>query len=509
MHKDAYSIADALALFDINVPDVESSALVNDSRLVGEHAIFCAVMGSQADGRQYIDLAIGAGAPMVIAQCHSAAQHGNVIERVGQNGKVSIVQFFELDKHLSTLAQCYYGYPHHALKMVGITGTNGKTSTSQMVANCFSALSQQSAVIGTIGAGQIGALIPTVNTTPGPTELNALLAKFVQEGTKVVAMEVSSHALDQHRVSPEMMDIAVFTNLSRDHLDYHNTMDEYAKAKFKLFTGTKSQVAVINGDDAFGNSWLTQLNDQQDVIAFGRTDRIAHYARYVKAKNVTCTTHGLSFTLETEKASFEVTSKLMGDFNVDNLLAATGVLRAADIAVEDIVRILPNIQACDGRMEAFSLTDKATCVVDYAHTPDALENALKACRQHCEGKLWVVFGCGGDRDQGKRALMGEIAERLANHVVLTNDNPRNEAPEMIVSNILSGCQHPEKITVILDRSQAVTSTLANAAPQDMVLLAGKGHENTIQIGSNIIQYSERELVMSIYDQTINANGVNL
>jgi UDP-N-acetylmuramoyl-L-alanyl-D-glutamate--2,6-diaminopimelate ligase len=508
MSRHAYSIAEALALFDIIVADIDSEALVNDSRLASNLSIFCAVMGSQADGRQYIDSAVASGCPMIIAQCHSMAQHGNILERGVGEKKVPVVQFFELDKHLSKLAQCYYGYPHHALKMVGVTGTNGKTSTSQIIANSFMALDQESAVIGTIGAGKVGDLVEINNTTPGPTELNGLLAKFVQQGVKVVAMEVSSHALDQHRVSPEMMDVAVFTNLSRDHLDYHHTMDEYAKAKFKLFTGTKDQIAVINGDDAYGNTWLTKQTSFDDVIVFGRNDRVATYSRFVKASGIKPTGHGLSFTLQTEKETVEVTSQLVGDFNVDNLIAAISVLRAVEISLTDIIKILPNIKPCDGRMETFYKEGFATCIVDYAHTPDALENALKACQQHCENKLWVVFGCGGDRDQGKRALMGEIAERLADHVVVTNDNPRHEAPEMIVSSILSGCNHPEKITVMLDRKQAVSSTLSSAGPNDIVLLAGKGHEHTIQIGDEIIEYNERQLVMSIFNKNIEHGGAS-
>jgi len=496
----AFSIADALAPFNITIDNVPANALINDSRQANEHSIFCAVIGSLQDGRKYIDTAIEHGCPMVVAQCHSAQQHGNIIEKTVAGKKVNVVQFYQLDEQLTKLAQHFYGYPHHALTMVGITGTNGKTSTSQFVANCFNALGQESAVIGTIGAGRIGDLMPINNTTPGPTELNSLLAGFVQQGTKAVAMEVSSHALDQHRVSPDMMDIAVFTNLSRDHLDYHETMDEYAKAKFKLFTGSKAQVAVFNGDDAYGDTWLQKNQGQQETIVFGKKDRVAHHPRFVKAKHIKHSSNGLSFIVETEKEQHKVTSPLVGDFNVDNLLAAISVLRAAEFALVDIVNIIPTIQACNGRMETFHGLKKATTIVDYAHTPDALENALIACQQHCDGKLWVVFGCGGNRDTGKRAQMGAIAEKYADHVIVTNDNPRNEAPELIAQSILSGCQHPEKIGVVLNREQAVTSTLANAVVGDIVLLAGKGHEETIEIGDEIIEYSERKLVMSLYSQ---------
>jgi len=496
----AFSVADALAPFNISIENVPANALVNDSRQANEHSIFCAVIGSLQDGRKYIDSAIENGSPMVIAQCHSAQQHGNIIEKTVAGKKVNVVQFYQLDEKLTKLAQHFYGYPHHALKMVGITGTNGKTSTSHFVTNCFNALGQESAVIGTIGAGRLGHLVPINNTTPGPTELNSLLADFVQQGAKAVAMEVSSHALDQHRVSPDMMDIAVFTNLSRDHLDYHETMDEYARAKFKLFTGSKSQIAVLNGDDAYGDTWLQQNKGQQETIVFGKKDRVANQARYVKAKQIKHSSNGLAFVVETEKEQQAVTSQLVGDFNVDNLLAAISVMRAAEIPLADIINIIPTIRACNGRMETFHEAGKATSIVDYAHTPDALENALMACKQHCDGNLWVVFGCGGNRDTGKRAQMGAIAEKYADHVVITNDNPRNEAPELIAQNILSGCQQPEKIGVVLDRKQAVTSTLANAVAGDIVLLAGKGHEETIEIGNEIIEYGERKLVMSLYSQ---------
>ncbi|WP_286263076.1 UDP-N-acetylmuramoyl-L-alanyl-D-glutamate--2,6-diaminopimelate ligase [Thalassotalea atypica] len=499
-----YSIASALAQFNIHIAEIASNGLVNDSREVTTDSVFCAISGSLEDGRQYIDSALEQGAVLVIGQCHSVQQHGNIIERVIDGNKIDVIQFFELDKHLISLAQHYYGYPHRSMNMIGVTGTNGKTSTTQILANCFDALSYPSAVIGTTGAGRIGALTPIKNTTPGPTELSALLAKFKQQDIKHVVMEVSSHALDQHRVSPEMMDIAVFTNLSRDHLDYHGSMEAYASAKFKLFIKNPAQYAVVNGDDEYAKAWLNDNNTLEKLTVFGRDESISSYRTYVRAADIVHGQTGLQFTLETEQGSFQVKSKLIGDFNAENLLAAIAVLRASGITLNDIVDVLPNITPCDGRMETFDGETLATCIVDYAHTPDALENALKACRQHCQGELWLVFGCGGDRDQGKRALMGDIAEQFADHLVVTNDNPRNEAPELIVNDILSGCKQPEKITVMLDRAQAVKATLANANEKDMVLLAGKGHEDTIQIGNEIIEYSERKLVKSIYKQGASA-----
>ncbi|NMP32041.1 UDP-N-acetylmuramoyl-L-alanyl-D-glutamate--2,6-diaminopimelate ligase [Thalassotalea sp. M1531] len=496
-----FNIAKALSQFDIEIEYTCSNQITNDSRQVTHGDVFCAVIGSESDGRQFIDQAIAAGAVLVIAQCHHQQQHGNVISRSVESisGEVltaQIVQFYELNEKLFELAAHYYHQPVNELSLIGVTGTNGKTSTTQIIASLLEHCGKKSAVIGTTGAGSLNSLAPIANTTPGPTELNHLMAGFVEQKIQHVAMEVSSHALDQGRILPSQLDVAVFTNLSRDHLDYHQTMEEYAAAKFSIFSGSAGQTAIINGDDVYGQQWLTLIN--QPSYVYGRSGQVKTYEQFVYGSNISLSEHGITFTIETSTDQVEVTTQLLGMFNIDNLLAAIATMLALGFSLKDISPAIEKVEPSQGRMEAYSTIGMATAVVDYAHTPDALENALMACREHCQGELWVVFGCGGDRDKGKRAQMGAIAEKYAEHVVITNDNPRSEAPELIANDILSGCSHTEKITVMLDRKQAVRSAIAHAKAEDLVLLAGKGHENNIEIAGQIIEYSERAVVKSLY-----------
>ncbi|WP_448212885.1 UDP-N-acetylmuramoyl-L-alanyl-D-glutamate--2,6-diaminopimelate ligase [Colwellia sp. MEBiC06753] len=496
-----HAISQALAAFDIEFSPMATGDLVNDSRQIKAGDIFCAVIGSASDGRQFIEKAIAAGARLILAQCHHSQQHGNMIERSveqadGTINTAKIIQFYNLATRLFDLAAIYYQNPQQQLTLIGVTGTNGKTSTSQMIASLLNTCQHKAAVIGTTGAGMIENLTPIANTTPGPTELNQLMASFVEQDISHVAMEVSSHALEQQRIQAGQFAVAVFTNLTREHLDYHQTMAAYAQAKFEIFSGQQSQVAVINADDDYGQVWLKQL--EQPVIAYGRSEKIARYARFVQASDIELSAHGISFTINTEHESVKANSQLLGMFNVDNALAAVATLLALDIPLARIAQAISQLTPSAGRMETYFADNKPTAIVDYAHTPDALENALVACQQHCQGELWVVFGCGGDRDKGKRPQMGSIAERYAQHVIITNDNPRSEAPELIAHDILSGCTRTEKITVMLDRNQAVRSTLIHAKPNDVVLLAGKGHESNIDIAGKIIEYNERAVVSQFY-----------
>ncbi len=507
-------ISAALSEFSISLANANISQksafkrLENDSRNIQQGDIFCALQGHALDGRLYIDKAINQGAALVIAQCQSPTKHGNISfhprssEESSPDTNVAIIEFYQLDQQLFDLASAYYQQPQKAMKIIGITGTNGKTTTSQIIASLYQAHQQNCAVIGTVGAGLIDDLTPIANTTPGATELLGWLSQFSQQKISHVAMEVSSHALAQKRVHNELFDVSIFTNLSRDHLDYHHNMAEYAAAKHKVFSGQATQVAIINGDDAQGQQWLAQGFKAQPVIVYGRSKAIKTHQQYVYAEQISHHHQGVTFKLSSHLGSCEITSQLLGDFNVDNLLAGIATMLADNIALADIAHSAAQIKPIAGRMEAFHANGKATAVVDYAHTPDALVNALQACRQHCQGALWVVFGCGGNRDKGKRALMGEIAERLAEQVIITSDNPRNEAPEAIANDILSGCKDSEKITVMLDRQQAVLSALAQAQPHDVILLAGKGHENYIIINDEKLPYDERALVRSAYQNEV-------
>lgn len=488
----------------IDVPQ-QIRHLTNDSRQIGSGDIYCAVKGTQQHGKQYINQAIEQGCHLVIVECECAHEHGHIEDAQHQQKSstscVKIISFYQLNKHLFNLAKAFYQQPQNKLTMIGVTGTNGKTSTSQMIAKLLDANKQSSAVIGTNGAGNVNKLIAINNTTPGATELHQLLSQFVEQGQKQVAMEVSSHALSQGRVTADLFDIAIFTNLTRDHLDYHKTMNDYAQAKFKLFSHTPDQVAIINGDDDMANQWLASLTNDQRVIVFGRTERITSNPLFVQATDISHKHDGVEFQLNSHLGSINISCHLIGDFNVDNLLAAIAVLIQQQTSLPTIQQLVKSLSPTVGRMEAFSAEHMPVAIVDYAHTPDALSNALSACRQHCQGTLWVVFGCGGDRDKGKRPLMGRIAEKQADNVVITNDNPRSELPDAIAQDVLAGCHQPDKITVMLERQKAVLTTLKKAKDNDVVLLAGKGHEDYIIVGDQHVSYNERELVRSTY-----ANG---
>lgn len=501
----------------------------NDSRAVVEGDIFCAIIGHDQDGRQYIDQAIEQGAKFIIAECESISEHGDVVMlpnvQASQQSEaiaaaIIMVKFYQLNQQLFTLAKSYYQAPQNNMTIVGITGTNGKTTTSQLLAQMLTAYNNPCAVIGTNGAGGLDSLQPIENTTPGACELHQLLHRFNDEHAvdgkfSCVAMEVSSHALSQKRVQADLFDIALFTNLSRDHLDYHGSMASYGVAKKQIFTAANNQVAVVNFDDVQAKKWLENWPVQQTLWVYGREETIQSCRYFVTAKAIVRHSHGVSFTLVSHLGEVDIISPLLGDFNIDNLLAAISVLLIQGVPLSDIANLVGQVSAIAGRMEATNAKGLATAVVDYAHTPDALEKALQACRQHCSGELYVVFGCGGDRDKGKRPLMAQAAEKHADFLVVTNDNPRTENAQLIAQDIVAGFTHPdaEKITVTLDRKQAVLTTLAKANVGDIVLLAGKGHEdyvivakhdnNGVVIGTQKLAYNERLVVQDFYQRHVN------
>jgi UDP-N-acetylmuramoyl-L-alanyl-D-glutamate--2,6-diaminopimelate ligase len=473
--------------------------LVNDTRDVKPGDIFCAVNGTQQKGRDYIADALAKNCHLVLVECDFSKEHGQVTNQENSQGiQITIIEFYQLNYHLFNLAKTFYNAPQSKLAMIGITGTNGKTSTSQMIAQLLDSCGKNCSVIGTNGAGKIAALTPINNTTPGASQLHKVLQQFEEDKQSHVAMEVSSHALEQGRVNAQLFDIAIFTNLSRDHLDYHQTMETYAQAKYQLFTQSEDQVAIVNGDDLQAQQWLNTWSDQQELLVYGRRHSITQFQAFAQASEIKHLSQGVEFKLNTHLGDINITSQLIGDFNIDNLLAAISVLLVEKITLADIAMAVKSLTSVIGRMESFVSSNMPLAIVDYAHTPDALENALLACRQHCKGALWVVFGCGGDRDKGKRPLMGQIAESNSDNVIVTNDNPRTEDAEQIAQDILEGCENPEKITVLLERQKAVVSALKKAKKEDVVLLAGKGHEDYIIMGDQHIPYNERALVRSFY-----------
>ncbi|WP_085298368.1 UDP-N-acetylmuramoyl-L-alanyl-D-glutamate--2,6-diaminopimelate ligase [Cognaticolwellia mytili] len=481
--------------------------LVNDTRAIECGDVFCAVIGTVRDGREFVQQALSADCAMVLVETLKPAEHGQLTWIVNANHvSVPVLSYYQLNEKLFAVAKAFYGMPEDKLNIIGITGTNGKTSTSQIIANLLDDCQRNCAVIGTTGAGKLAQLQAIENTTPGATQLQQLLALFAEESISDVAMEVSSHALSQKRVTTELFNTTVFTNLTRDHLDYHKTMAAYAAAKHEIFSGSAEQVAVLNGDDLQAQAWLKNWPNAQPVVVYGRDENIRHYSRFVQASNIRHHATGVSFELHTEQGQCQIHSQLLGDFNVENLLAAIAVLMVENIALNTISQAVSHLVPIIGRMEAFSAENKPTAVVDYAHTPDALSSALDACRLHCHGKLWVVFGCGGDRDTGKRVLMAQVAESKADRIIITNDNPRTENPDTIAQAIIAGLSTTDNAIKILDREQAVLTALSEADANDVILCAGKGHEDYIIFGNEKQHYDEREVVRSFYASSQSAKN---
>ena len=459
----------------IDVPDnVEVADLTLDSRQVRPGAAFLACRGSRRHGLDFARAAVDAGARAVLwepAPGVSAPQFP---------APVLVVAVPELSAQAGFIADRFFGAPSARLAVIGITGTNGKTTCAWLLAAALTASGRRCADLGTLGGGLPGKIIPGTLTTPDAVSLHRQLAQLRDAGALAVAMEVSSHALDQQRCAGVRFQVAVFTNLSRDHLDYHGDLKSYAAAKSALFDWPTLSARVINVDDPLGVELAARAPPDATLIVTGRrtdpTQRVPG-ARYIRALRSVHKPQGLEIALDTSWGPSSLRSTLIGDFNVDNLLTVLGVLLANDMALETACGLLERCEAPPGRMQVVGGGALPLAIVDYAHTPDALDNALRAARAHTAGRLLCVFGCGGDRDRGKRPQMGQLAESLADVLYITDDNPRGEDPDRIVADIVAGLRHPEHAHVQRDRAAAIASAVAAAAPGDVVLVAGKGHED--------------------------------
>ncbi|WP_271273533.1 UDP-N-acetylmuramoyl-L-alanyl-D-glutamate--2,6-diaminopimelate ligase [Aliamphritea hakodatensis] len=449
---------------DLN--DVQISALTLDSRTVQPGMLFFARSGVAHRGCDFILDAQAKGAAAVVV---SAADW-----QAGFTGQdqvtVPVIQADDIDAATGALAAAFYGRPGEQLKVIGVTGTNGKTSCAHYIAQGLNALGEKTALIGTVGNGLLDDLKPATHTTPDAVSLHALLAGFVAGGATAVVMEVSSHALDQQRVAGLAFDVAAFTNLSRDHLDYHGDMQGYFAAKARLFTELNVPGQVINLDDEYGRQ-LKALANGRSVTTFGESADAA-----VMASEVVLNSHGIAAELTTPWGALSVKSPLLGRFNLSNLLLTIGVLGELSFTANQIEAAIAGIHAVPGRMQAVQ-NEQPLVLVDYAHTPDALEKALQAVVDYCRGDLVCVFGCGGDRDNGKRPQMAKVAESLADKLVVTSDNPRTEEPESIIDMVVAGLQQDTAFTRIADRREAIEHAVASLQQNDILLIAGKGHED--------------------------------
>ena len=460
--------------------------LTADSRKVSPGIAFAAYPGEKSDGRAYIPQAIERGSDTVLWEQENFRWNGD--------WQVANLGIAKLRDHVGEIASAVYGHPSEHLWMLGVTGTNGKTSVSQWLAQCFNANRRKTAVLGTLGNGFLESLAPTINTTPDAIELQEYLAAYREDGADTVAMEVSSHGLAQGRVNGVLFDVALFTNLSRDHLDFHRDMASYGEAKARLFTVPGLKHAVINLDDTFGAALAGKLRHGAVQTIGYAIDQARDFGYPVlRARDLEFSAQGLTFEVSSPWGTGTIAAPAFGRFNAYNVLAVLGGLLASEVAFKTAVKAIAAIQPVPGRMQQLGGGALPLVLVDYAHTPDALEKTLNAVRELVVGKgrLVCVFGCGGNRDAGKRPIMGAIAERLADRVILTSDNPRDEDPRAILNNIRGGMSRDCQI--VPDRDAAIAQAIGQSKSGDVILIAGKGHENYQEVRSARLPFSDIEV----------------
>ena len=436
-----------------------------DSRHVQPGEAFVALRGTQHHGIHFAPQALAAGAVLVLAEAPAPLDAPQLPQ---------VIWVDELGAQLGSIAARFYGEPSRALRVIGVTGTNGKTSSVQLLTQALELLGRRAASIGTLGAGLHGQLDASARTTPDAISVQRLLREFADAGASDVTMEVSSHALQQGRVNGVHFGVAAFTNLTRDHLDYHGSMQAYGAAKARLFAWPGLGAAVFNIDDAFGAGLAKAMVPGVRVL---RVSAAGDTHAELRAEAIVCAAEGIRFTLHTPWGSGALRSPLLGRFNVDNLLLVAACLGALQFPFARMLDALNRLEPIRGRMHRLGGTgSQPLLVIDYAHTPDALQQALRALRAHCAGRLWCVFGCGGERDAGKRPQMGALAAELADQVLLTDDNPRGEDGDAIVAAIRAGMPDASAVRVERDRARAIALAVHEARAGDVVLIAGKGHE---------------------------------
>jgi UDP-N-acetylmuramoyl-L-alanyl-D-glutamate--2,6-diaminopimelate ligase len=465
--------------------DRKITGLASDSRQVRPGDLFIAYAGGQFDAREFIPQAIANGAVAVVAEKPEVFPTTDY--------PVPVFYVVDLQPQISTIAARFYHHPTRHMQVVGVTGTNGKTSCSYFIAQALTDYGQTCGLIGTLGVGTPGAMVGGRLTTPDPIAIQRQFASFVDQGIKTAAMEVSSHALAQQRTKHVECCIAVFTNLSRDHLDYHGDMAHYAQAKKKLFRGFHLRHAIINLDDEVGREIFCELPE----AVKGYTISLKHKDAMLYAEQIECTPQGVRARIVTPWGTGQLASSMLGEFNIFNLMVTLTVLNILEVPFTKSLALVNALTGVPGRMQTIRQPDKPTVVIDFAHTPDALEKALHTLKAQTSQRLWCVFGCGGDRDPGKRAPMGRIAEELADVVILTADNPRSEANEAIIQDILQGISNRSAVTIIDDRAKAIAYAIEHADVDDVILIAGKGHETYQEIQGKRYPFSDYRVVQEL------------
>ncbi len=458
--------------------------LALDSRRVASGDLFLACAGTREHGLAHAQAAIERGAVAVVWERGPGARPAPA------TGSVPFIAVDRLSHKIGVMADRYYAQPSRAMGVMGVTGTDGKTSVTQFLAQALDQGGARCGVIGTLGYGVYGELKQGAHTTPDAITLQQEIATIREAGARWLAMEVSSHALDQGRVNGVAFDYGIFTNLGRDHLDYHGTMEAYGAAKQRLFTWPGLDYAIVNLDDAFGRQLVDAVPAGTQVLGYSLAHDAARSVDCVAVKSLHLHGGGFEARVTTPWGEGDIEAPVLGRFNVQNLLAVLATLLAIGVELPDALLRLRQVRPVPGRMQLLGGGARPQVVIDYAHTPGALEHVLDAARGHVQGRLICVFGCGGDRDAGKRPLMAAAAERLADRVIVTDDNPRTEDPERIVADIVQGFEHPAAVLVEHDRETAIRRALEEASPQDLVVIAGKGHETCQVIGTESLPFSD-------------------
>lgn len=466
--------------------DKQVTSICYDSRRADSGSLFVAIRGERVDGHDFIAEAVDRGAVGVVCQ-KEVASH-----------RVASVVVDDSRAALARLAATFYGEPSRKLRMIGVTGTNGKTTTTFLIKHLLQRANQKTGLIGTVSYEIGERVLPAYRTTPESLELQELLAQCVDAGCAGVVMEVSSHALAQNRASEIDFDVAVFTNLTQDHLDFHHGMKDYFEAKARLFEGVrsgrkKSRVGIVNVDDPYGQQLIARFGKELSIVTYGMGARAEF-----RASNFKVEMSGTSYQLDTRDKSYLVRLPLIGRFNIYNSLAALASAHALGVDVRSSVLALSRAPQVPGRLEAVPAKRQFQVFVDYAHTDDALLNVLRTCRDLNPNRLILVFGCGGDRDRAKRALMGAAADQYADYAIITSDNPRTEDPEAIIRQIETGFQHG-RYEKIVDRRAAISRAISMAGPRDIVLIAGKGHEKYQEFRHCTVPFDDVEVATRLVE----------
>jgi len=484
--------------------DISISGLTLNTQQIQAGDLFIAIKGQHFDGRIYLQEAIAKGASAIVCE----AQGINAFLSSTSNA-IPIIPVMDLDSLLGKLAKRFYGDPSKNLDVIGVTGTNGKTTSSYVLAQALTRLKKPCGVLGTLGYGFIPHLTHCALTTPDAVSLQKYIYQLKNEGAKAVAMEVSSHGLMQNRVNALEIKSALFTNLTQDHLDYHITMEAYGRAKQKLFQFPSLQRAVINADSPYAEKVLRAITHKIEIASYSLQPTMHHAQAFkntlpICVKSLTQNHKGIVAELDTAWGAGILRSPLLGEFNVSNLLGVLGELCLEGFSLDEALHALSFTTSAPGRMQRLGGICTPQVIIDYAHTPDALEKALKAARVQCERRLWCVFGCGGDRDKDKRAQMGQIAAQYADRIVITSDNPRTEDPGTIIDEIWQGITAEQNENAIkeTDRKSAIEYAIKHALPVDTILIAGKGHENYQIIGEKLLPFSDAKIACEFLGEEI-------